>query len=640
MAACLGFGQIVSTYSDLHDFGGTVTNANGMSGPDGSGPGFAGATFDSAGNMYGTTENGGANGTGMVWEITKTGSYKDLHDFGGVAVNAGGTSVPDGSYPIPGVIFDSFGNMYGTTEGGGLNEKDPNHQLGGIVWEITRAGKYLDLHDFGGEVVNANGTKGPDGAKPEAWVAFDSAGNMYGTTTFGGPNFGLFGEGYGYGMLWEITKAGKYLDLHDFGGTVLSAGGTNSPDGAEPGAGVAFDSLGNMFGTAKFGGAYMGGIVWEVTKSGAYQDLYDFGGTLVNADGTSSPDGEDPYAGVSFDSVGDIYGTASVGGASNGGLVWEITKSGSYKDLHDFGGTIANADGKSGLDGKAPYGGVTLDSEGNLYGTAEAGGPNAGIGYGAGNVWEITNTGFYRDLHDFGATSPVKDGIYPIAGVAFDSAGDLVGTASAGGPNSSVSDGGGMVWKLAITTVRLQSFTLTPNALIGGATSTGRIVLSNVAPAGGLLVTLSSNSSSATPPVSVTVPAGAGGTSFRMTTSAVAAAVSSTITATLGSSSLTASLAVHPAYVVGLSVSPTSVVGGARLTGTITLNGPAPAGGWGVRLSCSNASAHTPSYFVVPAGSTTATFPIATYAVTGNVSVTITATLNTFSKSAVLTVTP
>jgi hypothetical protein len=638
LSTCLGFCQTVTKYTDLHDFGGRVTNANGKSGPDGY---FAraGVTFDSAGNMYGTTSVGGQNNdgyAGMVWEITKSGKYLDLHDFWGTVVNANGKNGLDGASPTAGVTFDSSGNMYGTASGGGPNG-------GGMVWEITISGKYLDLHDFGGTVVSANGKSGSDGYNPNAGVTFDRGGNMYGTTTGGGASDGA-------GLVWEITKSGKYVDLHDFGGTVVNANGKSGPDGGSPHAKVTFDGAGNMYGTATGGGPHsgngIGGMVWEISKSGKYLDLHDFGGTVVNANGKSGPDGNYPEAEVTFDGAGNMYGTTSFGGPvdtdeTEGGGVWEFTKSGKYLDLHDFGGTLVNANGKMGPDGASPWAGVSFDSAGNLYGTTSDGGPNGG-----GVVWEITKSEKYLDIRDFGGTAlnangkSGPDGDSPYAGVTFDSSGSMYGTTSLGGPNDEDDDGGGgLVWKLSIITVSIQSFTLTPNAVIGGATSTGRIVLSDAAPAGGFVVTLASSSSFATPPVSVTVPAGAGSAHFSVTTSAVATAFSASITAKLGASSKTASLAVHPAYVVGLSVSPSSVVGGASSTGTVTLNGPAPAGGWKVRLSSSSSSVKTSDFVTVAAGSKTATFPISTSAVASNVSVTITAKLNFFSKTAQLSVT-
>ena len=245
--------QTFWVYTDLHDFGGTVTNANGTAGPDGEGP-CAGVTFDSAGNMYGTASADGPNGTGtldsqdfeygdgMIWEMTTSGTYRDLHDFGGTVTNANGSIGPDGISPCSAVTFDSAGNMYGTTLEGGANGCDPAEGEfgGGMVWEITASGIYRDLHDFGGWVTNANGESGRDGGVPQAGVTFDSAGNMYGTTESGGANGGD-------GILWEITASGTYRDLHDFGGWVTNANGESGRDGGVPRAGVTFDSAGNMY---------------------------------------------------------------------------------------------------------------------------------------------------------------------------------------------------------------------------------------------------------------------------------------------------------------------------------------------------------------------------------------------------------
>jgi uncharacterized repeat protein (TIGR03803 family) len=101
-------------------------------------------------------------------------------------------------------------------------------------------------------------------------------------------------------------------------------------------------------------------IIVRAQSFGAYADLHDFGATITNANGTTGPDGSSPSAGVTFDSAGNMYGTAGVGGANNAGMVWEITAAGVYKDLHDFGGTITNAGGTSGSDGNEPYAGVTF----------------------------------------------------------------------------------------------------------------------------------------------------------------------------------------------------------------------------------------------------------------------------------------
>jgi len=457
--------QSLGAYADLHDFAGTVTNANGASGSDGANP-YSRVTFDSAGNVYGTASAGGAYQSGMVWEITGSGAYKDLHDFGGTLTNAGGASGPDGSNPTAGVTFDSSGNMYGTAEYGGPNS---GGSTGGMVWEITASGTYKDLHDFGGTATNAGGSSGPDGSYPYAGVTFDRAGNMYGSTSSGGPNATGSNQG---GMLWEITTSGAYVDLHDFGGTVTNAKGTTGPDGSGP-TGVTFDGAGNMYGTAYGGGGiydstnklYDYGMVWEIKTSGTYVDLHDFGGTVTNANGTTGPDGNGP-SGVAFDSAGNMYGTAYFGGGvydsfnrnNDFGMVWEITQSGAYKDLHDFGGNVTNANGTNGPDGTEPYEGVTLDNAGNIYGTAEFGGgiyDAASKGYDFGMVWEIPASGTYLDLHDFGGTvtnangTSGPDGNDSTAAVTVDGAGNIYGTTNLGGPNDLTNGGAGIVWKIA-----------------------------------------------------------------------------------------------------------------------------------------------------------------------------------------------
>jgi len=630
-----GFGQSIATYTDLHDFGGTIVNADGASGHDGVYP-HSGITFDGAGNGYGTTLEGGANAYGIVWEITASGTYRDLHDFGGTITNADGASGQDGLYPYAGITFDSAGNMYGTTTGGGASTSGD-----GMVWEITASGNYRDLHDFGGTITNADGASGPDGVYPYAGITFDSVGNMYGTTQQGGA--------IRAGMVWEITVSGTYRDLHDFGGTVTNVNGNLGPDGADPWAGVTFDGAGNIYGTAYSGGPGYGGpgMVWEISSSGTYWDLHNFGGTIINSDGASGSDGNRPAGGVRFDSAGNMYGTASEGGrygggATSGGMVWEITASGTYRDLHDFSGTITNADGASGPDGGLPYAGVTFDGAGNMYGTTQDGGANGAGGYGYGMVWEMTNSGSYVDLHDFGGTiitadgASGPDGFSPSAGVTLDATGKMYGTASEGGANGN--PGPGMVWSL-LPGPTLVSLTVSPASVQGGAASTGTVTLTRDAPSGGLAVSLSSGSTSATLPSSVTVAAGSTTATFTINTTAVSTTTIATITGSVGSVTLMATLVITPAKLQILTLAPATVTGGTITTGTVTLGGAAGPNGANVSLTSSNTSAVTvPSIVTVAAGAMTGTFTATTAGVSSNVSVTIHGTLNGITQSAILTV--
>ena len=641
-AICVLSLQIASAqsgnYKDRHDFGGTVTNTFGQPVPDGLNP-PSGVTFDDQGNMFGTTMTGGQNGRGNVWEITAAGVYKDLHDFGGKIITSIETYGLDGSSPYSGVTVDKNGNLYGTTFSGGAYGAFPGD---GIVWEITTEGVYKDLHDFGGIVTYANGADGPDGTGPLAGVAFDSAGNLYGTTQAGGAIDLSQGGG---GIVWEITIAGEYKDLHDFGGTVINANGKQGPDGTGP-AGVMFDKVGNMVGTTTTGGpngaGRNAGIVWEITAAGKYKDLHDFGGTVTNADGKRGPDGQIPFGGVTFDSTGNLYGTAAFGGANPmGGIVWEISAAGLYKDLHDFGGTGTNAGGKSGRDGYQPWAGVTFDGTGNMYGTTNYGGPNIGLNVTAGIVWEITSAHVYKDLHDFGADvtntdgTSGPDGYEPYyARVTFDSSGNMFGTTQYGGPYGG---GAGLLWE--ITAPGVASVGLNPNTVEGGTSSTGTVTLTGPAPSGGALVKLSSTSTSATVPESVTVKSGMTTATFPVKTVAVASNVTAIIKAAYGSSSGTANLAIDAPTLKSLTLSPTSVKGGKSSMATVTLLSAAPPGGLTISLSSSNSSATVPVSVKVAAGAKSATFTVKTTAVIATTTTTIMATTNGTSIKASLTIT-
>jgi hypothetical protein len=188
----------------------------------------------------------------------------------------------------------------------------------------------------------------------------------------------------------------------------------------------------------------------------------------------------------------------------------------------------------------------------------------------------------------------------------------------------------------------LSSLTLSPSNVTGGNSSTGTVTLSGPAPASGAQVTLSSSATAATVPSSVTVPAGATGATFTITTSAVAASTPVTISASYGGVTQTASLTVTPSSLPTLSsltLSPPSVTGGNSSTGTVTLSGPAPAGGAQVMLSSSNTGvARVPSSVTVAAGTNSATFTVNTSTVLFSTSVTISASYGTVSKSANLQV--
>ena len=199
----------------------------------------------------------------------------------------------------------------------------------------------------------------------------------------------------------------------------------------------------------------------------------------------------------------------------------------------------------------------------------------------------------------------------------------------------------------AAPALSLSSLALNPTSVAGGNSSTGTVTLSGPAPAGGAQVTLSSsNTAAATVPSSVTVPAGATNATFTVSTSVVTASTAVTISAAYGGATRTASLAVTPAAppppsLASLGLNPTSVTGGNSSTGTVTLSGPAPAGGAQVALSSSNTAAATvPSSVTVAAGATSATFTVSTSGVTASTTVTISAAYGGVTRTASITVAP
>jgi uncharacterized repeat protein (TIGR03803 family) len=369
---------------------------------DGNWP-LTGLIFDSVGNLYGTTVIGGAYNYGTAFELMPKagGGWTEsvLHSF-----NHNGK---DGYEPYAGLIFDSAGSLYGTTlEGGtGLCMGSVGYVIGcGAVFELTPAsgGKWTErvLHDFN--------NKGTDAQNPEAGLTFDAAGNLYSTTNAGGA--------YASGTAFELTpKAGG-----DWTETVLHDFNNKATDGNYPYAGLIFDATGNLYGTTYLGGTYGHGAVFEMMPAagGGWSEtvLHNFKG--------GSTDGRGPYAGLILDAAGNLYGTTTYGGVYGHGTVFELTPAagGAWTEtvLHDFG---------HGTDGYEPYAGLILDAAGNLYGTTVLGGT-----YGSGTVFELTPAtgGSWTEtvLHHFGNGT---DGARPYGGLIFDAAGNLYGTTQQGG---------------------------------------------------------------------------------------------------------------------------------------------------------------------------------------------------------------
>jgi uncharacterized repeat protein (TIGR03803 family) len=364
----------------LYSFGASAT--------DGVAP-YAGLIMDRAGNLYGTTVDGGANGLydGTVFKISTDGTETTLYSFG--------ANVTDGWEPGPNadLIMDSAGNLYGTTEYGGANGCGC-----GTVFKIDAAGTETILHSFGGS---------PDGGEPYAGLIMDSAGNLYGTTMHGGANGG--------GTVFKLDAAGTETILYSFG--------ANNTDGLQPLTGLVMDRAGNLYGTTYEGG-YGNGTVFKVSAAGTETILYAFG---ANPD-----DGYYPNAGLIMDSAENLYGTTVYSIGPGNGTVFEIGASGAETDLYYFGEGFTGGYAAVAV-GMLPFGGVTMDGAGNLYGTTLNGGTNDESTGGDGTVYKIAGDGTETVLYSFGAST--TDGKGPYAGLIVDSAGNLYGTTVNGGTN-------------------------------------------------------------------------------------------------------------------------------------------------------------------------------------------------------------
>jgi uncharacterized repeat protein (TIGR03803 family) len=328
-------------------------------GSDGGNPNGS-LVFDATGNLYGTTLQGGEGesyGCGTIFQLTP-GSAGWTESLVRTFCSAGAI---DGYFPRGGLLQDSAGNLYGITESGGAN-------LGGVAFELTpSSGGWTE------NVLNSFclvGDCSTQGAQPVAGLTLDATGNLYGTTIAGGQTtFGCFGDfPPGCGLVFELKhhSNGKWTEKvpRYFKG----------PDGGGPASTLTFDSAGNLYGTTSYDGAFGAGTVFKLAPSshGRWTEtiLYNF---------RSGSNQSAINSGVVFDTAGNLYGATDPDGTCCG-VVYRLSpaKNGrwTYTALHTFSG---------GRDGGRTDGNLILDKQGNLYGTAENGGANA-----AGVVFEVT----------------------------------------------------------------------------------------------------------------------------------------------------------------------------------------------------------------------------------------------------------
>ena len=388
------------TYSTIYNFSGGLDGAN---------P-YVGLTMDKAGNFYGTTYAGGRNNLGTVYRLKHSGTgwiADGLYSFAG--------GVGDGAEPLARVIFGPDGSLYGTASVGGSQTCG---EIGcGMVFQLRPPATFCRSVSCPWAETVLHFFEGPaDGEFPTGELIFDGAGNLYGTTALGGvagtvyeltPSGNAWTEniiydfssesGYEpYGGLIVDNTGNLYGTTQDGGlnysGTVFRLTNSGSEwmesrsynfqlaSGGYPTAGLVFDQSGNLYGATTYGGSDGAGVVFELSPSGGgwtYSVLYSFTGEY----GCSFDQylGAGPWAALTMDATGNLYGTTRCDGARQMGNIFRLSPSGgawTYTSLHDFTG---------GEDGAFPLSNVTMDASGNLYGTASSGGSH---GYGV--VWKIT----------------------------------------------------------------------------------------------------------------------------------------------------------------------------------------------------------------------------------------------------------
>jgi uncharacterized repeat protein (TIGR03803 family) len=329
MVAATATAATAQTFKTLHSFDGT----------DGDSP-YAGLVQGTDGNLYGTTQIGGADtkdcgvlGCGTAFKISPTGTLTTLHSFDGT----------DGQDPVGALVQATNGNFYGTTEYGGAN-----HYYG-TVFKITPSGTLTTLYSF------CSQNNCIDGAYPYAGLVQATNGNFYGTTVGGGAN--------NLGTVFKITPGGTLTTLHSFDGG----------DGESPYGGLVQATDGNFYGTTEGGGDGFG-TIFKITPRGTLTTLHSFDGG----------DGESPYGGLVQATDGSFYGTTSAGAYIGAGTVFKITPNGRLTTLYSFCSQV------NCIDGGYPDAAPVQDTNGKFYGTTAGGGGSSACFGNCGTVFSLS----------------------------------------------------------------------------------------------------------------------------------------------------------------------------------------------------------------------------------------------------------
>lgn len=286
---------------------------------------------DSAGALYGVMPYGGTTNAGAVFKLTPAinGSYTEsiVYSF---------TGGSDGGYPFAGLVRDSAGNLYGATTAG-----DFGSTIFKLSPNVSGGYDFSVLHTF---------TQATEGDVIYGTLLLDAAGNLYGTTFSGGINGG--------GTVFKLAPDGNLSVLHTFG--------SDPSDGGNSWCALVMDSSGNLFGTTEGGGAHGHGTVFKLTPdgNGGYNE------SVLHSFASGNTDGEAPYAGVTLDSQGNLFGITTAGGIGGHGAVFKLRPNGNNTYSETLLYSLAETDSGYGIG----YGELLLDSAGNLYGTVRDGG--------------------------------------------------------------------------------------------------------------------------------------------------------------------------------------------------------------------------------------------------------------------------
>jgi uncharacterized repeat protein (TIGR03803 family) len=400
-----------------------------FTGPDGAYP--LSLIFDDAGNLYGTTLFGGnsntdcnSNACGTVFELSPNAdggwTQSVVYKFCSVGKNCA-----DGYYPTNALIFDSVGNLYGSTSLGGAHgtgeiyELSPPSEQGGGWTETV-------LYSF------CNVSACADGEGPVGALAIDAAGNLYGTTASGGKNFNNNLNGVVFEVSPPAVQGGAWTEsvLYDF---CSDTQGKACLDGFNPGGGVTMDNAGNLYGTTFEGGQYLPdcndskgegcGTVFKLTPAAG-------GWTYTRLFAPPPTVGSSPGSPLVIGPGGGVYGTFRLNGPNNNGAVFEILHSGER-------GTVPLVV----ADGTDPAAALVL-GDGVIYGSALGSGSDA-----PGTIFEMTASGQESVLYRFCSQTGCADGVAPF-GLVKSTTGKLFGVAARGGTGGTCGGGCGVVYEL------------------------------------------------------------------------------------------------------------------------------------------------------------------------------------------------